>query len=281
MIEIIKKSIPNAIKYGKLNDAQLQKAITKYEKRIISLSKNSAKQVIPHCFYDWISLAIQNNKKAVGFLSFIDSECVYAISHTNLRFHKNIRTIIESIILTMDTNTSIENNPTYLNFIGELIGLNYILKNGNDKFELVEIEKKLPNKKQADFVFKDKSTNELLYVDFISIHNIDPSKSVNDTELIAFLENRFNVKLGSKTTNLSEDFHKLNLPNNCKVNFAILPIIWTELNTLIPFINTFKSIDEKYANVFRCCSILSQIDEDGIYHYSFCSVYSVLNLWKN
>jgi len=174
---------------------------------------------------------------------------------------------------------NIKNNPQYLNFTGELTGLNHILRKGYNQFELREIELKLPNKKQVDFVFRDKETEEMLYVDFVSIHHIDIEKLSSDDGLILFLEKRFNAKLESKTKDLNKKLNKIIVDGN-EYNFAILPIIWTEINTLLPFKNAFNKINEKYANIFMCCSVLPQELDNEEFIFSFCSVSNILEMWN-
>jgi len=280
MIDTIKQSIPNLIDNGKIKDRQLNQAIEKYVSRIKGLNEAKMEQRLPHCLFDWILLAENNDKKAKSFIKYLERNAIFVFENTSNLVSKKVRSIISNIVLSIDTDINIKNNPQYLNFTGELIGLNHILRTGNNQFELKEIEVKLPNKKQVDFVFKDKKTEEMLYVDFVSIHHIDISKLDNDDELILFLENRFNAKLKSKTNDLNENLNKI-IVNGKEFNFAILPIIWTEINTLLPFKDAFNKINEKYANVFLCCSLLPQELDNEEFIYNFCSVSNILEMWDS
>lgn len=280
MIETIKRVIPKLIDKGKIKDSQLNQAIEKYVTRVEALNEAKKEQSVPHCLFDWIMLGETNDKKAKSFIKFLEGEANFVFANTSNLVSKKIRLIISNIVLSIDTNINIKNNPQYLNFIGELTGLNYILRTGNNQFELKEIELKLPNKKQVDFVFLDKETDEMLYVDFVSIHNIDIAKLDNDDDLILFLEKRFNAKLESKTIDLNENLNKI-IVVGMEYNFAILPIIWTEINTLVLFKDAFIKTNEKYANVFQCCSLLPQKLDSEEFIYNFCSVSNILEMWNS
>ena len=277
MIETIKKIIPNLILTGNIKDKNLNEAIERYDRRVKSLSEVKKEQNTPHCLFDWVLLADTNNKRAKSFISYLENEAIYVLENTPYLFSKKIRFIISNIVLSIDTNININDNPQYLNFIGELIGLNHILKNGNNLFEFKEIELKLSNNKHVDFVFKNKETEELLCVEFLSIHNIDVLKLEVNDDLVLFLEKRFNDKLESKTKDLNENFNKIIIDGN-EYNFVILPIIWSETKTLLPFKNAFIKINEKYANVLQCCSLLPQDLGNEEIIYNFCSVLSILEI---
>ncbi|GEO05539.1 hypothetical protein AAE02nite_32030 [Adhaeribacter aerolatus] len=280
MKEVIKKYIPNIISESKLSEAELEDAFIKYRTRLDSLVQIQNSPDKPHCLFDWVLLAKRGDEKAISFLMYLESEVFELLERTEQKFHNQIRGTIKKIVSSIDTNVEIPNNPKYLNFIGEIVGLNHIIYSAGERFKLKAIEQKMPNPKRADFVFYDKELDDEIYVDFVSIHNIDTKKLSNDDDLISFLEGRFNRKLESKTPNLDENFHRIKLKDGKEVNFAILPLIWTEICDLIPFKSAFKKIDNKYANVFSCLSLLPQLFDDGTITYNICRVSDILDCWK-
>lgn len=281
MIDIIKKYIPEIISFTNINDSKIKTTLEKYNRRndgFKELKDRNNTIIMPHSFFDWIILAHNGDIKALSFLKYIINQIQELLENIDPKFHGEIRKKITEMTFAIQTDVNQLRNPVHMNFVGEILGLNHILKFSKPRFRLEEIERKLTNCKKVDFVFRD-ADNKLIYIDFVSIHNIDITKLSTSMDLIEFLEGRFNQKLENKTPNLIENFHKIE-DQGTYVSFAILPIIWTEISELLRFKDAFNTIDGKYANVFSCCSILPQELDDKSIIYDFCTVRHILDRWS-
>ena len=276
MIKIVKSRILELVSLGNITDLLIEKALEKYQLRMKNIKKLGDKKIKPHCLFDWIVLAENEDIKALSFIKFINQQSKELFNQVDPKFHPKIRSKLIEIVCTVETDVELPHNPSHLNFLAEFFGLNHILRVTEGRFKLEEIEKVLPNGKQSDFAFYDNETQELLYVDFVSIHNIDVGRLSGNADLIEFFEYRFNQKLASKIKNLNTNFNRIEIEEGKQVNFAILPIVWSEISELLPFQEAFETIDDKYANSFSCCTLLPEKLEDKSIHYSFCKVSHVL-----
>ena len=278
LLKLIKQNLPKIYPLIGISDLEIEKKISDYIRRINELPPNYISEK-PHCLFDWILLASTGDKKALSFLNFIDHQCCSLLETVEPRFRNHINGTIRNMLFAMDAAAIQPNNPAYINFLGEIIGLMHLLSLSNSNYELVEIEGSLSNGKSADFVFRNKESGDLIYIEFVSYHNIDPSKIESDEEFINFLEKKFDQKISDKTKNLNSEGNLLMI-NGEEVLFAILPIIWTEISDLLPFKKAFEKLDAKYANVFQCCSLHVQEIEDGNFVYNFSTVNNILESWK-
>jgi hypothetical protein len=278
MIKTIKTFVPDLISLAKIEDSEIEEALIRYKNRILSYKKTEEIIIEPHCLFDLILSAKNSDAKSFYFLKFINDQARELFEKVDSTFHKEIRSTLKKIVFSFDTDVTLHNNPSYLNFLGEIAGLNHILNNVKNRFDLKEIEKKLPNGKSVDFVFYDNDSNEFLYVDFVSIHSINVKKLSCFQDLITFLELKFDDKLSQKTINLNGSF-KIKI-DDLEINFTILPIIWTEISDLLPFQEAFKVIDEKYANVFSCFSLLPLESIDKSLEYCFTTVSNIIEIWN-
>jgi len=287
-IEVLKNALPKTFTKIKFSDKELKKCSKRYTERYFKQcnqfigEKSSITK--PHCIHDWIYMAEANDEQiknnAKNFITFIDEQVSELVDKVDTCFRTKIVSAVKSMILSVDTNVELKNNPQYMNFLGEIVGLNYILSKGESSFELKGIEVPLENGKSVDFVFYDKKNDDYLYVDFVSIHHIELNKVEKPSDLRSFLEGRFNQKLDSKTTNLKEDLNRIILKDGKSVNFAIQPIIWSEIKDLLPFKSVFEEIDSLFANVFACMSLLPQRLENGDFVYQFSTVTNILSRWS-
>lgn len=280
LLNLVRSCLPAVFANAKINVTDVLRTINTYLKRVELLKLKGSENFDLHCLIDWVLLARSGDQRAIGFLDFIDSQVHLLFSITEKKFHPQIARMVKEMLTSIDPDVSLPNNPSYLNYVGEIIGLSHILSVGKGRFSLIAIEKELPNRKKMDFVFVDEIEKTELYVDFVSIHHINPNKLSSDRSFVDFLEDRFNRKIESKTVNLPNAYHQILLPEGQRP-FTILPIIWTETVTLLPFIKAFSLIDEKYANVFSCCSVLPQQLEDGKVIFRFSKVSVILETWQH
>ncbi len=278
LLELIKHQIPKTYKLSGITDKVLIKKIQYYLKRINTLPPEYILEK-PHCLFDWILLTKNGDKRAISFLNFIENQCSSLLELVDVKFEKKIKGTIKQMLLEMDSSDIQPNNPAYMNFLAEIFGLLHLLVSSQGKYEIVEIEGSLSNGKSADFVFRNLETNDLIYIEFISYHNIDPSEVESNEELIKFLEPKFNEKILNKTKDLPFIEDRITIDGK-EVLFAILPVIWTEINSLLPFKKAFEELESKYFNVLQCCSLHVQELDDGSFSYSFCSVNNILKDWQ-
>ncbi|TXK21246.1 hypothetical protein FVR03_23475 [Pontibacter qinzhouensis] len=263
-------------------DRKVWKRVEKFQSRFENLTSNgNPNQNIPiHCIYDWMALAELGNKQAIDFLKFIDTTAIKATEQLSEKFSNAVKEIVSEIIKAFDTDLSISNNPAYLNYIGELVGLQAITNPGNKKFELLEREYKLPNNLSADFYFLDLETSKTILVDFVSIHNIKPERVGSPDNLKFLLLNRINKKLESKTINLTKKENKVVLEGGQEINFAILPILWNELADLKLYSEVFRELDKNYLDILPCCSLVPSVNENGDYEFEFKTLSSIYEFYS-
>jgi len=196
--EYLNKYIPIAYKFSGINKKDLRKKTQIYNRRLNNiLSINNPEKVYyePHCIFDLLLLSENNNidnKWYKEFLYHIDKIVKRLKNKVDISHHKVLKNTIKQIILSL--KEQIDNQKQYLDFFGEIFGLDFFLSQ-DDKFKLIDIEKKLPNGKSVDFVFKHDDDFLPLYIDFFSIHNINPNKLNTEMEFVKFFEDRFNKKI--------------------------------------------------------------------------------------
>ncbi len=265
-----------------IQDKDLNKAIKSYEMRLHSLSQTQILVKKPHCLFDWAVDATSGIPQCVALIKFAERQISELLERLDSKFHKAIKSTGKLMVLTFDENPEIGNNPRFMNYLAELAGLNHILQIHSKQFELLNIEKKLPNSKSADFEFLDTRNNDRILVEFMSLHGLDIEKVESNEELIIFLESRFSTKLAAKTIGLNEEGHRIILDDGFRVNFTILPIIWNEMETLLPYKNAFVMMNaKKYVNVLPCLALLPQLLEDRSIHLSLTSVSNILEMLEN
>ncbi len=272
------KYIPETYKFSDITEREIRKLVDNYKTRFENLLKESDLDKInytPHCIFDLLVLA-ENDRTEVNqysqLLNHIEKIVESLLQKVDESLHSKLKETIRQMIVSIDKK--IGNNYQYLNFYGEILGLEFFLSK-DDGFKLIDIEKKLPNGNSVDFVFKSVEDKTPLYVDFISLHNIKPELLDSENEFVKFFENRFNQKIENKTKNL--EFQENNLIiDDVKIPFIILPILWGDMEC---FIDKKKAIDElnsKYSNVSPLTSLMIQQSKENVLHYDFTTVTNIL-----
>lgn len=119
-----------------------------------------------------------------------------------------------------------------------------------------------------------------MLIEFVSLHGIDPSK-IESTEIFKeFLESRFNNKIENKTDNLIDHHNRIEMEDRSRPNFTILPILWNEVEPLLPYRKAFDGLNSKYANVLPCVSLLPQLLDNKSVHFSLTAVSNILDRWE-
>jgi hypothetical protein len=259
---------------------KLKNSIKSYEKRLHILDSEKIILDKPHCLYDWAILAYTEDPHAVSFVKFAEKQVRQLLKDIDPKFHKSIIGTGRSMVFSLDQNPHLNNNPSFMNYLAELAGLNHILKIQENRYELLSIEKNLQNLRSADFEFLDKSNKERFFVEMVSLHGIDDSKIEGDSDLILFLKKRFNTKLENKTNGLDMKEDRVILEDGSEINYSILPVIWNEIEMLVRFEKAFKLLDTKFINILPCLSLLPQKMEDNSIHLSVTSVSNIIERWR-
>ena len=173
------------------------------------------------------------------------------------------KTKIKEVVLTVDINLYDNNNPSFLNFFGEIIAINHILSSPDNRYVIEDIEYKLKNGKSIDFSIYDNVYKDFLLIEIMNIHfQKEKLLSYTPNEFLKFLKQRISDKY----------FDKTNLITN-NIVIKILPIIWNNLEDMTSFKSVFKNIDNGVYN-FPVMFLLIQKDFEGINRYQFTSINS-------
>ncbi len=277
--ELLRKYIPISYEFSEIKEKDLIKKEKAFNKRISNIKKienPEKKSYEPHCVFDLLILSENSNidnKWYKQFLNNIDEIVARLKKNINVSLHDKLKNSVKQIILSL--KEEIDNQNQYLDFYGEILGLDFFITQ-DDKFKLIEIERKLPNRKSVDFVFQHEDDDTPLYIDFVSLHNIKPQLLKTRKEFINFFENRFNQKLEKKTKDLNTENNLLIIENK-KVPFMIQPIIWGNIEDFLVHKDTIKFMDNKYANVSKMVSLFVQINENDEIFYSFTTLSNILD----
>lgn len=275
---LLKKYIPEVFDFSGLTKKSLKRNVEKYKIRINNLQKLDnleESNYTPHCIFDLVVIA-ENDTTDINrykqFLEHINRVVKSLIKIVDESLHKKLKEPIKQMITSVDEE--IGSNYQYLNFYGEILGLEFFLAKSKD-FKLIDIERKLPNRKSVDFVFKDINDLTPLYVDFISFHNIKPVLLETNEDFIDFFEKRIKEKIDNKTKNLEFDGHNL-IINGSKIPFLILPIIWGDMEKYISKKKAIEIMDSKYSNVSPLTSLMIQESSEKVLYYDFTTISNII-----
>ena len=104
----------------------------------------------------------------------------------------------------------------------------------DNRYTLKDIEYKLNNNKQIDFLVYDSYYEDSILVEIMNLHfQSEKLKLCNLSDFTKFLQDKINNKYKDKTNELSE----------IKYVIKVLPIIWNNVEDFVPFKSAFKDID--------------------------------------
>ena len=135
------------------------------------------------------------------------------LKKTDKKLHKKIEDIIRNLFITGD-NDMFGRNSDFKNRLNELLAIDYF--NQYDGVSIIEIEKKLANKKSIDLILRN-SSGKTIGVEILTLQNIDPQKQEDDKSLSEFLLGRIKKKYDDKIKDLNEI--------NDLDNLYIMPIV--------------------------------------------------------
>lgn len=216
IIKLCKELIPKSLDIMKEKDWNNIKL--KYTKRAERIMQNNECKY--YCLFDYIvgtqhptdKENIEQTRNMIKNISDeIDKACNKITSSALKKFEPKLYDIIKNMICTMDENIE-SKNEDFKNRINELFAFNCLLE--CEKYELIDMERKLPNGKSVDFVFKHRETSQEILIEVVTMQYINPSNQDNDDSMNSFLKNRIKEKYNEKICNLEE------IPN-----IRILPFI--------------------------------------------------------
>jgi len=266
--ELIKENLPLISKSIILTKKELDKLTLKDFRRYNEFSLNidihkSFKEKF-HCILDLIFLS--EIHEVANLLSYIDEQCYKFIQNVPDKLKQRAKTKIKDVVLTVDINLYDNNNPSFLNFFGEIIAINHILSSPDNRYFIEDIEYKLKNGKSIDFSIYDNVFKDFLLIEIMNIHfQKEKLLSYTPDEFLKFLKQRISDKY----------FDKTNLITN-NIVIKILPIIWNNIEDMTSFKSVIKNIDNGVYN-FPVMFLLIQKDFEGINLYQFTSINSYFN----
>jgi hypothetical protein len=196
------------------------------DKRIRKANTDGTETIrIQATIYDLIVETKKNNLQAVRLLDFFRKAVAELDINLTLNEKKLVVPTIRSILTALDSR--------YLDFFGELLVLNNLMK--SKTYRLEDIEEKLSNSKTIDFKLRYMANDSLRLVEVVNIH-LNPEKVDSNENLIkSFLGNRFIKKIADKKKGL-------------KIDFFLIPVLWGQWKDIQIYSEHFKknSIDMPY-----------------------------------
>ena len=134
------------------DNINLDKIDNLFNKKIENRRQTSIGKQIEACIYDTIVQANKNIPQAYRYLHFINKLCGELSGLLTEKEKKLIRKNVYNMLVSFDLK--------YLNFFGEILVLNSLMK--TKQYRLHDVEMKLSNGKEVDFVLKNISSNKLI-----------------------------------------------------------------------------------------------------------------------
>jgi hypothetical protein len=200
-----------------------------YGKRIEKIKETGAESIwVQANIYDIIIAVKKADKSAIRLLDYFNKFMLHLSRLLNDEEKKLITASIWNILTAFDSR--------YLDFMGEMAVLNGIM--ATNKYQLNNIEFKLPNGKTIDFRLKSKDNGTFTLVEVYNIHLNSERVIFDKIEIEKFLTGRLIPKINAKTEGLTEP-----------VDFDLAPVIWGTAKDLKVYSDYFKSNSMHIPNV--------------------------------
>lgn len=265
IVQLIRENLPLISNIVDFSKKDMRKLAIKDLLRLNEFNSNSnIHNTFNEKFHSILDLIFLSNiSKAMDFLKFIDIQSYKFVENVPEKLRHKAISKIKEMVLTQDIKLNDNNNPTFLNYFGEIIAINHIINSSNNRYCLENIEYKLTNKKSIDFQIYDNYNNDSILIEIMNVHfQKEKLSSFSSDDFKAFLIKKFEDKYYEKT-NLSELNHIV----------KVVPIIWNNVNDLSFFKSVFKYIDSGVYN-FPLMFLLTQKNSEGTTYYQFSSVNS-------
>jgi hypothetical protein len=260
-VYLIKHFCPNIInlynpteKEWKRIESKLQKKYDFLEEKIKIYNQYDSET----CFFDLILRSNDKTDSTNGFcnsiVKFIDDNFKSLYNLIPKESHKLLKKTVLNFLENFDNEKS-----RYLDNLGELIGLNQLLK--YPKFKFKSIEKKNLNGTSFDFYIKDDLNKDYL-IEVYNIHlNADLLNSTNDIKL--FLGKRLKDKIIKKKID--------------NKNFSLMIVLWGDFEKLTKFKDFFSenNLFDKIEVIF--CTLVQYKKDDKNYLFEFATIESLID----
>lgn len=234
-----------------------------------------------HCFFSHLLAASRDNKFQENLLTYIDGSIKHLYECVGDDIQRKITNKVKEALLDIsDHNVTKVSNPAYLNTLAELLYVDNAIRKLPQEYVLTQMDASLGNGKDADYYFHREDDNADIYFDVLNIHGIDLRKIKSSDDLYQFIRNRIQEKIKDKTKNLSNidiDYYEI---KGIKSEFYVVPIVWSEACTLVPYANAFESL-ERIGVSGMVFSLMSQRQRpSGDYAFSMETMANIISRWK-
>jgi hypothetical protein len=202
---------------------QLRDMYRAREQLVLAATRERGGHTAEGTIFDLWWNAREGNQDSIALLDFIDRTVESLVARTSETFHSPIRTICKQMLFKND-----DLHSEYTRHLAELAIIELFLRSG--KFQLKQVEYKLPNGKSVDFLVSHQTeegvTNDYLFevymVDFFNI----AEKIKSSDDLHRFIEKRILDKFAGKIDGV--DMGKV-------PPLALVPVLRGELDELVPY----------------------------------------------
>jgi hypothetical protein len=233
------------------SNINLDKIDNLFNEKLENRKLTSIGKQIEMCIYDTIVQANKNRPEAFRYLDFINKLCGELSELLNEEEKKLISLNIYNMLISFDLK--------YLNFFGEILVLNNLMK--TKKYRLHAVEIKLSNGKEIDFVLQSISSNNLIQIEIVNLQPNEKKVEPDNNAIRAFLTKRLIDKI--KTTQIGL---------NDKSEFILIPVIWGSAKVLKIYYDFFQRESIQIENVLEPHAYGTFIEENGVYIHRFCKI---------
>jgi hypothetical protein len=219
------------------------------------MTQHKEGDVIEASIYDIIIAAKIQNIQALRLLQFFNKLFEELNDNLNPIEKLLVRTNAKQMMCAFDIN--------YLNFLGELATLNYLIK--TKRYELKGIEEKIANGKTIDFKLQSIKDKKIVLVEILNIH-LNPSRVVeNDEAIKKFLFKKIIEKIEAKRNGLLGE-----------QPFFLIPVIWGGWKDIEIYSNFFKTNKIDVFKTMEPFAYLQHSDGKGHYRYYFDAISNLI-----
>ena len=198
--------------------------------------------------FDLLWDASDNIPKKKVFLTFIDDIVYKILSNIEKSKRSQVRKVCYQMITSFNKKES-----QYSRHLAELCVLEKIVT--DPRFTLDQIEKKLPNGKKIDFVFRADSNSyyvEVYNIDF-DIHRVESAELFQE-----FLIKRLEIKINSKVQSIPIEEYQ----------FILVTVLSGEIKKIYEYSNVFTFFKEfRFLSPFMMISEYISVDDNCVYTF--------------
>lgn len=257
-VQKIKELLPSVIDYKIVTEEELKDLLMFYESELSNRTKISHYEF----FYDWVASAIGGKNKSKAFLVFYNNALEELFVLLGNSFPHAIVTKIRDSILTKQ--------ESYLDSLGEILLIWYLLKNYKGQYEFLGTDFKLGNGKDCDVAFK--AGNHIQLIEIKNIHNLI-NKNLEVT-----IKKRIEGKMSDKTKQLHQIQSYFSIVHpNCNVTLSVLLFIWEDYVDLAnQSFDSVKLKNELGDDFLPPITLVCQVENED-YYWDICPLSEIVN----